>query len=192
VLDEEGLARCRFDDLDTVVIDIRALRERPDAATENAARAALPRLLEFVRRGGRLVVFYHKDTEFNAATSGFIGSPYPLVIGRDRVTRQDAPVEVLLPRHPLLQQPNPIEPEDWDGWLQERGLYFPESWGEEFEELLAMADPGRPPARGSLLYARYGDGEFVYCALALYRQLDSFHPGACRLFANLISRPSGD
>jgi hypothetical protein len=188
ILDADKLARCRFEDFDTVVVDIRALRERPDSAVWRAGRAAFPRLLQFVERGGRLVVFYHKDTEFNVESSGFVGSPYPLVIGRDRVTREDAPIRVLLPDHPLLTRPNRIHPDDWDGWVQERGLYFPSEYGPEFDEILAMADPGRALSRGALLFARCGEGEYVYCALALYRQLDSLHAGACRIFANLVSR----
>lgn len=188
VLDEQSLATRALDEFDTIVVDIRALRERPGASTWRAARAAFPRLLEYVRRGGRLVVFYHKDSEFNPAAAGFVGSPFPLAIGKDRVTREDAPVAILQPNHVLLTKPNVIRPEDWDGWVQERGLYFPESYAPEFEELIAMADPGQPESRGALLYAHYGKGEYVYCALALYRQLDNLHPGACRLFANLVSR----
>ena len=81
-----------------------------------------------------------------------------------------------------------MRPEDWDGWVQERGLYFPDAWAPEYEPILAVQDPGHPAERGALLYARYGAGQIIYCALALYRQLDSLHPGAVRLFANLVSR----
>lgn len=188
VLDAEALSSQSFAHLDTIVVDIRALRERPGATTWKAARAAFPRFLEFVREGGRLVVFYHKDTEFNAATAGFVGAPYPLHIGKSRVTREDAPVEVLDGEHRLLTHPNEIHPQDWDGWVQERGLYFPDEYAPEYEELIAMADAGETKSRSSLLYARYGEGDYIYCALSLYRQLDTLHPGACRIFANLVSR----
>ena len=117
-----------------------------------------------------------------------MGAPYPLRIGKYRVTREDVPVEVLLPDHPLLNYPNKIHPEDWDGWVQERGLYFPEHYAPEYQEIIAMGDPDYPPSRAALLYAVHGEGEYIYCALALYRQLDSLHPGACRILANLVSR----
>jgi len=188
VLDAEKLALRPLEEFDTIVVDIRALRERPNSTTWRAARAAFPRLLEFCRRGGRLVVLYHKDTEFNSSSSGFVGSPYPLHLGKGRVTREDAPVEILRPEHILLTSPNRIQAEDWDGWVQERGLYFPDEYAPEYEEVIAMADLGQRKSKGALLFARHGAGEYVYCALSLYRQLDNLHPGACRLFANLISR----
>ncbi|MEM7199894.1 MAG: PIG-L family deacetylase [Planctomycetota bacterium] len=188
ILEEEQLALGQLDLFDTIVVDIRALRERADNGVWRAARAAFPRLLEFVRLGGRLVVFYHKDTEFNAAAAGFEGWPYPLRLGKGRVTREDAPVEMLDPEHRLLTYPNVIRAEDWDGWVQERGLYFPEDYADAYQEVLAMGDPGDEKMRGALLYATYGQGEYIYCALSLYRQLKSLHPGACRIFANLVSR----
>ncbi len=165
---------------DTIVVDIRSLRN-------SYARDAFPRLLNFAQKGGRLVVFYHKDSEFNLATAGFRGAPYPLVIGKGRVTQRDAPVTTLLPDHVLLNYPNKILNQDWDGWQQERGLYFPAKYSDDYEEVLEMSDSDLPKQRGSLLYARYGKGEYIYCALSLYRQLKNRHPGACRLFANMIS-----
>ena len=86
-----------------------------------------------------------------------------------------------------MTRPNRISAADWDGWVQERGLYFPDEFGEEYEPLLEMADPGQPVERSSLLYAKYGRGEFIYCALSLYRQLKNMHPGAVRLFANMLT-----
>ena len=172
-------------DLDTIVVDIRALRE-PNG---EAARAGFDRFLEFARQGGRVVVFYHKDKEFNLESSGFRGYPseVPLRIGKGRVTREDQPVRVLLPDHPLVNLPNRIRPRDWDGWIQERGLYFPSEYSDRYDELIAFADPNQPEERGALLYASVGKGEFIYCALSLYRQLKNVHPGACRLFANLVT-----
>lgn len=168
---------------DTIVVDIRALRDRP------GARTGFRRLLEFAGgRGRRLVVFYQKDIEFHPAGEGFLGAPFePFQVGRARVTRADAPVRVLRPQHPLLHYPNTILPSDWDGWDQERALYLPSSYGAMYEEVVAMQDPGQPEERGALLYARTGDGEYVYCALALWRQLKKLHPGAVRLLANLLS-----
>ena len=166
---------------DTIVVDIRALRSAK-------IRTAFARLLKFVREGGRLVVFYHKDREFNLAQAGFRGAPFQMRIGKGRVTREDAPVKVLLPDHIVFNHPNKVRKHDWDGWTQERGLYFPEVYDAAFDELLSLSDPDLPEERGALLYARYGKGEYIYCALALYRQLKELHAGACRLFANLVSR----
>ncbi len=167
----------------TIVVDIRALRDRP------AVRTSFRRLLEFATtEGRRLVVFYQKDVEFHPPGEGFVGAPFlPFQVGRTRVTRADAPVEVLLPRHVLLTYPNVIQPSDWDAWEQERGLYLPAAYASEYEELLEVHDPGQPVERSALLYARTGDGEYVYCALALWRQLKKLHPGAVRLLANLVS-----
>jgi hypothetical protein len=182
-LSDTDLAVADLARFDSIVVDVRALRDRPDA------RRSFRRLLEFAtRKGKRLVVFYHKDVEFDPPGEGFVGAPFePFEIGRRRVTRPDAPVQMLLPDHPLLQTPNVILPGDWDGWEQERALYLPQTYGPQFEEVLAMQDPGEPLERGALLYAKCGDGEYVYCALALWRQLKKLHPGAVRLLANLLT-----
>lgn len=168
---------------DTIVVDVRALRDRP------TARRGLRRLLEFAeQRGHRLVVFYQKDVELQVPGEGTVTGPFaPLQIGKARVTRPDAPVQILLPQHVLLRQPNVIQAGDWDGWDQERALYLPNLYAADYEELLEIADPGMPSERGALLYARKGDGEFVYCALALWRQLKKLHPGSVRLLANLLT-----
>jgi LmbE family N-acetylglucosaminyl deacetylase len=185
-LSDSDVAVADLSQHDTIVIDIRALRDRP------AVRTGFRRLLEFAQqRHRRLVVFYQKDVEFHPPGEGFLGAPFlPFQVGRARVTRADAPVRILRPGHVLLNHPNTIRPGDWDGWEQERGLYLPSLWADEYEELLELHDPGQPPERGALLYARTGDGEFVYCALALWRQLKKLHPGAVRLAANLLT-PSG-
>ncbi len=170
-------------EFDTIVVDVRALRDRPQA------RQSFRRLLEFCsQRGKRLVVFYHKDVEYEPPGEGFRGAPFqPFEIGRGRVTRADAPVRLLAPEHCLLTRPNAIRAGDWDGWEQERGLYFPSVYASEYEEVLELNDPGLPPERSALLYARTGNGEFVYCALSLWRQLKKLHPGSVRLLANLLS-----
>jgi LmbE family N-acetylglucosaminyl deacetylase len=182
LLGDEDLAIRPLDDLQTILCDIRSLRR-------DGARAAFPRLLRFVEDGGRLVVGYHKDTEFNLATAGFRAAPYPLQLSKTaRIARPDTKVEVRRPDHPLLQRPNLLQPEDWDGWVQERALYLPEQYAPEYEELLSMRDEATlAEENGALLYARHGKGDYVYCALALHRQLKMLHPGACRLFANMIT-----
>ncbi|HRK73304.1 MAG TPA: hypothetical protein PLL64_03450, partial [Rhodothermales bacterium] len=116
--------------------------------------------------------------------------PYSIRLGmRDRVTYEDAPVTVLQPKHILLREPNLITEEDWEGWIQERGLYFPSQYDPAYTELFEMADPNEKPQRGSTLLATYGKGKYLFTALSWYRQLQAFHPGAFRLFANMISLP---
>jgi hypothetical protein len=188
-LSDADLAVRDLAEFDTIVVEARALRDRP------AARRSFRRLLDFCgSRGKRLVVFYHKDVEFDPPGEGFVGAPVqPFTIGKDRVTHADAPVTVLRQDHCLLHKPNRILPSDWDGWEQERGLYFPARYSDEYQEILQIQDPGLPARSSALLYARAGpggEGEYVYCALSLWRQLKKLHPGSVRLLANLLS-PQG-
>ncbi|ARA92696.1 hypothetical protein AWN76_005640 [Rhodothermaceae bacterium RA] len=195
LLDSLALAKSTFDDLHTIVIDIRAYLVRPDLRQYN------DRLLDWVARGGHLVVNYQKTFEWNpdapdpfhpGQTNPPTLAPYPIVLSRDRVTYETAPVTLLVPDHVLFQAPNAITPADWDGWVQERGLYFPRTYDARYLELFSMHDPGEPPLRGSTLLASVGRGTYLYTALVWYRQLKVFHPGAYRLFANLISLPLVD
>jgi LmbE family N-acetylglucosaminyl deacetylase len=163
---------------DTIVIDNRAYLKHPDLARYNA------RLLEYVANGGNVVVFYHKDDEYDASLA-----PYPIKVGRGRITDENAPVEVLAPSHPAFNFPNKIGPADFEGWVQERGLYFPESWDARYTPLLSSHDPGEKPLTGGLLVARHGKGTFVYTSYVWYRQLRGLVPGGHRIFANLISLP---
>jgi LmbE family N-acetylglucosaminyl deacetylase len=165
-----------LDSFDTIIIDIRAYQYRPDLAANNAA------LLDFVHRGGTMIVMYQKTFDW---TPEF--APYSLTLSNNRVTREDAAVSLLVPDHALFTLPNAIQPADWDGWIQERGLYFPDTWSEDFTPLLQVADPGEEIPSGSLLVAKYGDGHYVYTALAWYRQLRELHPGALRCFANMLA-----
>ncbi|HYD83564.1 MAG TPA: hypothetical protein VEA63_05915, partial [Opitutus sp.] len=118
--------------------------------------------------------------------------PYPLSIQgpapRHRVTDETAPIAILAPDHPALNTPNKITASDFEGWLQERGAYFPSSWDEaHYTSILALSDPGEPPLTSGLLVARHGSGYFVYTGLSFFRQLPGGVPGAYRLFANLVS-----
>lgn len=192
MLDSLDLAHANFGDLHTVIVDIRAYLVRQDLRMYN------DQLLEWVKDGGHLVVNYQKVYEWNPDyedpfregqdnPDGF--APYPLRLGRERVTREDAPVEVLKPEHLLLNAPNPITEAAWDGWVQERGLYFPAAYDGHYEELFCMHDPGEDELCNSTLLARYGEGTYLYTALVWYRQLKVYHPGGYDLFANLISLP---
>lgn len=166
----------RLDDFTAIVVDIRAYQYRPDLVANNAT------LLAYVSRGGTLLVMYQKTFDWEAAYA-----PYPITLSRNRVTREDAPVTMLEPTHPLLTTPNTIGEEDWTGWHQERGLYFPITWAEEYTPLIATSDPGEELPPGSYLVARHGKGQYVYTALGWYRQLGMLHPGALRCFANMIA-----
>ena len=165
---------------DGIVIGSRAYETEPALAEAN------PRLLDYARRGGLVIVQYQ---QYQYSGGGY--APYPLEIARPhgRVTDETAPVTVLEPAHPAFTAPNRIGAADWEGWVQERGLYMPASWGEPFRPLLEMADPGGEPRRGGLLVAPVGEGTYVYTGLAFFRQLPAGVPGAYRLFANLLALP---
>jgi LmbE family N-acetylglucosaminyl deacetylase len=176
-LSDEMLENTDFSQFDAIVAGVRAYN------TRDRLRLIKDKLLQYVERGGNLVVQYNVPSGQLANRIG----PYPLTIGRDRVDVETAPVTFLAPEHPLLNVPNKITPKDFAGWVQERGLNFPSQWDEKYEAILSSHDPGEPDKNGSLLYARYGQGVFIYTALAWFRQLPDGVPGAYRLFANLIS-----
>ena len=135
-----------------------------------------------------MVVGYHKTFEWNGEDL----APYPLRLGRDRVTMEDVPVEVRQPDHVLFRAPHAITDADWDGWVQERGLYFPAEWDDRYTELVETSDQGEAPLTSGLLLADVGEGTYAYSALVWYRQLAALNPGAFRLFANLVSLPLTD
>jgi hypothetical protein len=160
-----------------VVIGIRAFNVRTDLAEH------LSTLLAYVEAGGTVVAQYNT---LDGLREGWL-APLQLRLSRDRVTDEHAPVTILAPGHPALTTPNRITAVDFEGWVQERGLYFPAQWDERFTAILASADAGEPPLKGGLLAARLGHGYFVYTSLAWFRQLPEGVPGAYRLFANLVS-----
>lgn len=179
-LDERALAVAELGEFSTIVLDMRTAGSRPDLHDHR------DRLLEFCAKGGRIVAFYHKPREWNARDGRPALAPYELVVGNERVCEEDAPVEILAPQHVLLAKPHAISLDDFAGWQQERGLNFPQKWGPEWVPLLRMADSGEKPQDGALLVAAHGEGSFVYCSLALYRQWRVGHAGALRLLINLL------
>jgi LmbE family N-acetylglucosaminyl deacetylase len=178
MLTDEMLETSDLSSFDAIVAGVRAYN------TRERLKNAKPRLLEYVERGGTLVIQYNVAS---AALADRIGGPYPLTVGRDRVTVETAPVTFPLPDHPLLTFPNKITAADFEGWIQERGLYFASTWDPKYEAVLASHDPGEQDLKGGLLYARHGKGVFIYTAYAWFRQLPAGVPGAFRIFANLIS-----
>jgi LmbE family N-acetylglucosaminyl deacetylase len=162
----------------TIVLGIRAYDTQKDVATNNK------KLLDFVSGGGTLVVQYNAGVgDFNSGKF----TPYPAELSRARVSVEEAPVEILAPEDPVFHSPNEITAKDFDGWVQERGLYFMSSWDEHFKPLLACHDPGEDPQKGGLLKAQYGKGIYIYTGYAFFRQLPVGVPGAVRLYVNLLS-----
>lgn len=176
LLDEDRVRRGDFDALDAVVLGVRAYETRPDL------QAASAQLLDFARAGGTVVVQYNRGPLGTLA-------PAPIEVGRGspRVADETAPVRILAPDAPVFTTPNRIGPDDFAGWVQERGLYFASEWDDAYRPLLELNDPGEEPRRGSLLVAPVGEGVFVYTALSFFRQWADRVPGAYRLFANLVS-----
>jgi hypothetical protein len=137
-----------------------------------------------VFNGGTLMVQY--ETGVSDFNSGHF-TPYPADLSRARVSVEQAPVEILAPDDPVFHYPNQITPKDFEGWVQERGLYFMDKWDDHFKPLLSSHDPGEPPQKGGLLIAQYGKGMYIYNAYAFFRQLPAGVPGAIRLYVNLLS-----
>lgn len=138
-------------------------------------------LLDYVEKGGTMIVQYNTNRRVD------VQAPYTLKLSRDRVTDEFAEVTILDEEHPLLNYPNKITQNDFKGWVQERGLYFPNSWSEEYTPLLAMNDKGETPKEGSLLIAKYGEGNYIYTGLSFFRELPAGVSGAYKLFANLLA-----
>ncbi|HJX63717.1 MAG TPA: PIG-L family deacetylase [Polyangia bacterium] len=168
-----------FANFDAVVTGVRAFN------SSARLRAAQPALLAYVQAGGTLVVQYNTNNRLSPLTTPI--GPFPLEIGHERVTDEDAPVKFTSPAHSLLSFPNKIAEQDFDGWLQERGLYFASHWDARYQTVISMSDPGEPALPGGILAAQYGKGTFIYTGLAFFRQLPAGVPGAFRLFANLLA-----
>ncbi|MGC1631742.1 MAG: LmbE family protein, partial [Gelidibacter sp.] len=140
-------------------------------------------LFDFVEQGGNLIVQYNINTGIIVDQL----TPYPLQLSRDRVTDENAEVKFLNPNSELLNYPNKITQKDFEGWVQERGLYFPNKWSKEFTPILSMHDEGESPQEGSLLIAKYGKGHYIYTGLSFFREFPEGVAGAFRLFANMLS-----
>lgn len=164
---------------DAIVVGVRAYN------VEDEMPNYQPRLLEYVKKGGTLLVQY--NTSFRLKIPMTELGPYPLQLSRDRVTVEEAPVRILAPDHPVLNYPNRITADDFSGWVQERGLYFPNNWSEKYTPVLSSNDPGEPARDGGLLVAQYGEGHFIYTGYSFFRELPAGVPGAYRLFANLLA-----
>ncbi len=177
LLSSDDLAYGNLSKFDVVMTGIRAYEIRKDLVTNHS------RLMEFVRNGGLMIVQYSRAV----GGSEPLG-PYPMsqTTGA-RVAVEDAPVEILEPVDPFFQEPNRITNDDFKGWVQERGVYFMDTWAPEYRPLLSSNDPGEPPLKGGMLLASYGKGLYLYTAYVWNRQLPAGVPGAYRIVANMLS-----
>jgi LmbE family N-acetylglucosaminyl deacetylase len=176
LLSDEEIVSGRLSDYQAIVIGVRAYN------TRESLKNLQKHLMKYVNDGGNLVVQYNTSRETVTDELG----PYPLKLGRDRVTVEEAPIKVLTPTHPLLNYPNKISEKDFEGWVQERGLYFVSEFDQSYEPIFEIADPGEKPSKGSLIFARFGKGTYSYTGLSFFRQLPAGVEGASRLFVNLI------
>jgi LmbE family N-acetylglucosaminyl deacetylase len=164
---------------DAVIVGIRAYNTNERIKFQN------PKLLEYVKNGGTLIVQY--NTRHRTKITHDEMGPYPFTLSRDRVTVEEAEMRFLAPEHELLNHPNKLDKRDFTGWIQEHGLYYPNTWDEKYTAILSSNDPGEDPKDGGLIVAPYGEGYYIYTGLSFFRELPAGVPGAFRLFANMIS-----
>ncbi len=178
IIDPESISTETIASFDAIVMGIRAYN------TVEALKFKQQYLLDYVKNGGNLVVQYNTNRRLKISEN--LG-PYPLKLSRDRVTDENATITFLSPDHSVLSTPNKITSRDFDGWVQERGLYFPNEWSKEYTPILAANDKGESEKKGALLVAQYGKGYYVYTGLSFFREFPAGVSGAYRLFANLLS-----
>ena len=177
MLSEPEITAQKLAQFSAVVLGIRAYN------TQDRISNWLPELFAYVKEGGVAIAQYNTLADLKTNQLG----PYPLEISRDRVTDENAQVRVLAPNNPLMNMPNKITPKDFDGWVHERGLYFPNKWDPAWTPILSCNDPKEKPLDGGLLVAKSGKGFFIYTSYSWFRQLPAGVPGAYRLFANMLS-----
>ncbi|MDE0469136.1 MAG: PIG-L family deacetylase [Candidatus Poribacteria bacterium] len=178
MLDREELRTGDLNRFDTILVGIRAYAVRRDLVAYNS------RLLDYVHKGGNLIVQY-QTPEFDAAPFG----PYPYTMGRrpEEVSEEDSQVTILMPDNPIFRSPNQITEADFDGWVEERGSKFLTEWDANYQALLTCNDREQEPQHGGFMYAEYGQGTYTYAAYAFYRQLPAGVGGAYRLFINMLT-----
>ncbi len=176
-LEKDDVTAGNLKQYDAVILGIRAFNTVGWLSYKNVE------LFDYVKNGGNLIIQY--NTSHRLVTQEI--APYNLKLSRDRVAVEQAPVEIIGFDHPVMNGPNRITDKDFEGWVQERGLYFPNEWGEEFTPILKSNDPGESPKTGGLLVAKYGEGYYVYSGYSWFRELPAGVPGAYRIFVNMIS-----
>ena len=176
-LSDSDITPQKLENFDAIIVGIRAYN------TNERAKFYKKHLHNYVNNGGTMIVQYNTNRRLKVDEV----APYPLKLSRDRVTEENAEVRILNTSHELLNYPNKITQQDFEGWVQERGLYFPNEWDDNFEAVLSMNDKNESAKNGSLLVAKYGKGNFMYTGLSFFRELPAGVPGAYRLFANMLS-----
>lgn len=171
----QDINKNNLQNFDAVVVGIRAYNTKKELQFKQKF------LLEYVKNGGNLIVQYNTNRRVD------VKAPYELQLSRDRVTDEFAKVIMLAKEHSVLNYPNKITNVDFDGWVQERGLYFPNKWSKEYIPILSMNDKGETPKKGSLLIAKYGKGNYIYTGISFFRELPAGVSGAYKLFANMLS-----
>jgi LmbE family N-acetylglucosaminyl deacetylase len=177
-LSDEFLASGDLSQYEAIISGVRAynVNERLEIYQSN--------LMKYVENGGNYIVQYNTNSRVGPIKTGV--GPFPFTVSRNRVTDEKSPVSFLIPTHSCLNVPNKISMKDFEGWVQERGIYFATEIDSSYQKILAMNDAGEDSFDGSLIVAKYGKGHFVYTGLAFFRQLPAGVPGAYRLFSNLI------
>ncbi len=177
LLEDKDIRLANLKKYDAIILGIRAYN------TNDRLKFHQSKLMEYVEQGGTMIVQY--NTSHRLVTKDL--APYPMKLSRDRVTVEEAEVRFLKPKHHILNYPNKITSKDFEGWVQERGLYFPNEWDDRFDAILSSNDPGEPARDGGLLVAKHGEGYYIYSGYSWFRELPAGVPGAYRLFTNLIS-----
>ncbi|MBL4888375.1 MAG: PIG-L family deacetylase [Flavobacteriaceae bacterium] len=177
LLDENSLKNSDLSQYDAIVAGIRTYN------TNKYMINVYDKLMEYVKDGGNYVVQYNTNRGIDTKTM----APFPLKLSRNRVTVEEAKVTFLAPEHAIMNTPNKILASDFDNWVQERGLYFPNEWDENYTPILGWSDPNEEMVKGALLVANYGKGSFIYTGISFFRELPAGVPGAFKLFANIIS-----
>jgi LmbE family N-acetylglucosaminyl deacetylase len=184
ILTDELLAKENLSKYNCIITGVRAYN------TNERLQVHYTKLMEYVKNGGNLVVQYNTNTRIGPVVAQI--GPYPFTISRDRVTDDNAEMRFVNSKHSVLNYPNVITQKDFEGWIQERGIYFAADIDKNYETVFSINDPGEKPSEGSLITAKYGKGNFVYTGLVFFRELPAGIPGAYRLFTNLISIPSNN
>ncbi|HSY61299.1 MAG TPA: hypothetical protein VK796_05450, partial [Cytophaga sp.] len=181
ILTDDLLSKGNLKEFDAIVAGIRAYN------TNDRLQIYYNTLMKYVEQGGNLIVQYNTNNRIGPLLAKM--GPYPFSISRDRVTNESAEVRILNPKHPVFTYPNKIDSSDFNGWIQERGIYFAADIDPKYQTLLSMNDPNEKANEGSLIVTKYGKGNFVYTGLVFFREMPAGVPGAYRLFVNLLSIP---
>ncbi len=177
ILEDKEINTSNLKQFDAVIMGVRAYN------TVDRLKYHQDKLMDYVKNGGTMIVQYNTTRRLKVKKLG----PYPFKVSRDRVAMEDAEIRMLKPDHAVLNFPNKITQKDFEGWVQERGLYFPNEWDEKYEAILSSNDKGETAKDGGLLVTKYGEGYYIYTGYSWFRELPAGVPGAYRLFANLIS-----